>query len=103
MRLAAVTTLALALAIPASAEAAPIRECGDYNMDTGRLTFGSVPSGVWLGNVTVRGTTCRTALRMVRSSGDLPGWRCRNRQTAVETTDVRCTRGSRVIRYQTGA
>ena len=38
MRLAAVTTLALALAIPASAEAAPIRECGDYNMDTGRST-----------------------------------------------------------------
>lgn len=102
----AALTLTLALALPASASAAPVvRECGDYNMDTRRLTFGAVPVGAYLVNVTTRVASCRTALRLIRSrSGRLPGYRCVYRQTAIEETDVRCSAsGGRVIRYQTGA
>lgn len=94
----ATAALTLALALPASASAAPYRECGDIAND-----------GAYLVNVTTRVVSCSTARRALRlmwygKSSGLRGYHCRNRQIGIESSDVRCTAsGGRVIRYQTGA
>jgi hypothetical protein len=100
------SALAVALLVlPASAEAAPIRECGD----AGTLYNGQVS----VYNVTSRNVPCprarRFARRQVRYGGPAcredrfctyRGWRCTHYSHRGES-DVRCTRSSgRVVHWQ---
>ena len=87
------------------ASAAPINECGSWNWKTKGWTYGPVPSGYFLGNLTTRNVSCGLARKLVRSANGLGayGFRCRTTTLGDEYWDVRCTasRGG-VIRYQTG-
>jgi hypothetical protein len=99
-------TAVAALAVPASAEAAPIRECGH----TLRAVPGS-PAGIM--NLTTRDVACGHArefsiaftARIVYSKRHyrFRGFSCTDRTVAHEQDDVRCVSGRRVIHWQIGA
>jgi hypothetical protein len=91
---------ALAFAAGSTAYASTVRECGDL-----------VSSGAGSYNVTTRHVSCHYARRFVRHA---PGrcysgtcryrhFKCRARQEGYELTDIRCVRGAKVIRWQSGA
>ena len=95
--------LALTAAVPAQAEAAPIKECGD------------IGSGYSAANITTRIVACGQARRIARAmyygQVRLPygrSWwgpfRCTVRSVGYETRDVRCVRyHGGVVRWQIGA
>jgi hypothetical protein len=93
-----------------SAQAAPIRECGNwgYHDSSGYFGWGiSSISGAGIYNLTTRLVGCRTARRFARryqgTDTYYPRWRCRERDD-YEASDVRCTAsGGRVIHWQSGA
>lgn len=124
LKLAVVLLLVLAPsaqgAAPPVARDAVIKECGnaDVRFDGSRnylrFTYGEPSAGVW--NITTRGVTCRTARQVVKRSylswcGDsvcrvraaTRRWTCRYTRLGEELGDSRCTAGSRVVRYQSGA
>lgn len=98
------TSLILSTGLTASVSAAPIRECGDtqsvqnvtarnVSCFRARNHAGSMESyGSGSGTVMHRGYRCR-----VRSRNGGPATEFHD----VMILDVRCTRGSRVIRWQT--
>lgn len=111
--LAAVVAVIAAVAVPGTASAAPIKECGNYGWieDEGRTgwTYGPI-DGAGIFNVTTRKVRCRYARRFVLSldgqvgSDRHRGFKCRYVSEEYEYADVRCTRrGGKVIRWQTGA
>jgi hypothetical protein len=93
--------LALGLAHPAGASAAPVRECGDL---AHRHAF----------DITTRKVSCVEARRVVRrwnntvaqrgGDGHVRGLYCDFRELGYEVGDIRCT-GSRgrVVRWQTAS
>ena len=94
--------LALAIALATAAvESASAASCGSVNEFTGRI---STP-----------GVGCRTARTVARqwgrecaqrSSGSCSvtaGFYCRYRDFGVEAGRIRCTSGSRVVRFYTGS
>ena len=91
-RLAIVAVAALALAAPtAGAQQRGITECGD------------VDRGVGIKNLTARGVTCARARQVARRHPrDLTpfGYRCKDREVAQYTYDIRCTSGRKVVRWQ---
>jgi hypothetical protein len=108
-----VSVLALALAAltvalaAASASAAPVRECGTYDLNTMRWTFRPSRGAVNVANLTTRNVSCTTARRFARryrgTDTYFPTWRCREVQE-YESFDVRCTASrGRVIRWQGGS
>lgn len=104
----------LAGVLPATAAAAPVRECGNYGYHDGRQQWTYEPlTGAGTYNVTSRVVGCRTARRLALHASSRAGndrtwryrrWRCRYVSRAYEYADVRCTRaGGRVVRWQFGA
>jgi hypothetical protein len=99
--------LAAPTAVPATADAAPIRECGEF-----RLPYAGW--SVW--NVTTRKVNCRTARiqadRTITRSANTPVGRswwnpymrmtCLTWRYAAAKYDTRCVRGGRVNRFQWG-
>jgi hypothetical protein len=100
-RIAVAALLTLGFVAPASAPAAPIRECGDL---AHRYAF----------NITTRKVSCVEARRVVRrwnntvaqqgGDGRVRGLYCDFRELGYEVGDIRCT-GSRgrVVRWQTSS
>jgi hypothetical protein len=82
------------------AGAAPVRDCGDI-AHTGAGNY----------NVTSRVVSCQYARRFVRaaparcygSKCHFRGFTCHARQVGDELSDIRCVRGSAVVRWQSGA
>jgi membrane-bound lytic murein transglycosylase B len=103
---------ALAAAVPTTAQAAPIQQCGN-SVARGHWTNRPV-EGEAMRNVTTRGVSCRWAHAFVygvqasqtqRRQPNLRGvpvWTCRTRSTGYESADIRCTSGSHVVRWQVG-
>ena len=99
--------LLLAIGSSATAEAAPLRECGDL-----RVSFGV--SIIDVTNITTRGVRCSRARRFSRAFAKqgatfacqegpycfFRGYRCRLRG---RMDDYRCVAGSRVVRWQMNA
>jgi hypothetical protein len=89
-------SLASAFAVPLVAPEALARrggivECGDLDV------------GVGIHNLTTRGVSCSRARRIARaySRDKTPsGFRCRERNPRQFEFDIRCTRGSQVVRWQ---
>ena len=83
---------ATALAAPdALAARGKIRECGD------------VDRGVGIKNLTTRNVSCKRGRRVARRHPrDLTpfGYRCRAREIAEYTHDIRCRKGARVVHWQ---
>lgn len=103
------------LALAGSAQAAPIRECGNYvpvgwahGTWTGYWTFAVVPGFTPVANLTTRNVLCGDARRFslaVSRSGagrSYHSFRCRNTTIGTEDYDIRCTRGSQVVHWQGG-
>ena len=94
----------LGLSLAGAAQAAPIKECGNYSYDYGRWTFGNTGIGAALVNLTTRKVTCREArpFALQEANGKRHrGWHCRRRDFPPEGQDVRCTAsGGRVIHWQ---
>lgn len=116
---------ALLSALPASASAAPIRECNmawdgtrwHYGRDARRV------QGYSAGNFTTRVASCRTARRVfgatrrIQANSDREWrrkakrtravgrvWRCLVVASRYGWSDIRCTaRGGRVVRWQEGS
>jgi hypothetical protein len=111
--LVSLAAAALAAAMLASvADAAPIRECGNFPDANGRWTYDSI-RGAGIYNVTTRRVRCARARDIVRHirfgrrapfRPHYPGWFCRYVHRAYESVDIRCTAsGGRVVRWQAGA
>lgn len=105
-------SIACVAALPATASAAPIGECGNHGWveDLGRVAWVmdiDRISGAGTFNVTSRQVACRVARRVAMKSypgSNYRGWRCRYVSEAHEYADVRCTRPSgAVVRWQTAA
>ena len=82
---------AAGLGAPTASGQDAVRECGD------------IDRGVGIKNLTTRGVSCRRARRIARRHprDETPyGFRCRAREIARYTHDIRCTRGARVVRWQ---
>jgi hypothetical protein len=96
-----------ALVAPASVYARPITECsGVYKFSNQSWYFGDdVPSGAAAFNLTTRGVRCWKARYFVETFDHTRtrDWRCRHTERGYEYMDTRCTRGSKVIRFQTAA
>jgi hypothetical protein len=100
-RIAVAALLTLGLVVPATAPAAPIRECGD------------LPHR-YASNITTRKVSCLEARRVVRrwnntvaqqgGDGRVRGLYCDFRELSYEVGGIRCT-GSlgRVVRWQTAS
>jgi hypothetical protein len=108
-----------ALTVPATAQAAPILECGQNT--TGHWSYGK-PTGAGVWNLTTRNVRCGYARGFVyrahrgwRSGGRPwyvhyghwrnPAFTCRELHGGWEFSDIRCTarRGRLVIHWQTGS
>lgn len=112
-RIVAIAAALAGLTAAPAASAAPIRKCG--NLHPGATHFSWEPlDGAGTFNVTTRVIRCRAAVRVVLNAYDTyahpdrrwrwRGWRCRVKQTGIETSDTRCTNsGGRVVRWQAGA
>jgi hypothetical protein len=97
-RIAVAALLTLGLVLPASAAAAPVRDCGDL-------------AHRYAVNITTRKVSCVEARRVVRrwnntvahrgGDGRVRGLYCDFRELSYEVGDIRCT-GSRgrVVRWQ---
>jgi hypothetical protein len=115
-----IAALAVALLVPATASAAPIKECGNRAAGEG-WTYDEI-SGAGIYNVTSRIASCRAARRVVsavhRSWERDPAepilprrvtvfnyrYTCRFLTRAEELYDIRCTaRKGRVVRWQEGS
>ena len=99
-----VAALALTGGAAGPAEAAPIRECGSFKLGYGMRVYDATTRNVqcWIARIQIHRTWAR--------SGET-GWTwwnrymrmtCRARRYPGPSWDTRCTRGSRVIRYQHG-
>lgn len=92
-----------------SAQAAGISECGNWGWrdSTQTMSWGMTPiQGAGIYNLTTRGVGCTTARKFVRryrgTDTYYPTWNCRE-SNGYESGDTRCTSGSRVIHWQSGA
>ncbi len=96
-----VTTLAMLLPSPAPADAAQSRDCGQM---PNHFAY----------NIEARNVLCGKARRVVRrwsapgaqapgGDGRVLGFYCDYRSTGYEAGRIRCSRGKRVIRWQTGS
>ncbi len=86
-----VAAFATGLGVPVASGQGGVTDCGD------------VDKGVGIKNVTARGVTCKQARRIARThprDATPEGFRCKDRTIARYTYDIRCTRGSRVVRWQ---
>jgi hypothetical protein len=107
----AATALAMAM-LAGLAQAAPIRECGNYPSENNHWTYRSI-RGAGIGNVTSRRIACAEARHIVLHvrfgrrapyRPHYPGWSCRYVRQGYEFADIRCTAsGGRVVRWQAGA
>lgn len=114
--------VAVLLVLPASASAAPIRECGAYGWDEDRngprVLEDDEIVGAGVYNITTRKAPCWRAYKIVRrywhnysdycgNSGTCRigwGYTCRTRSLGIELQDTRCTASrGRVVRFQSGA
>lgn len=90
----------LGLSLAGAAQAAPIKECGNYSYDYGRWTYGNTGIGAALVNLTTRKVTCREArplpFRRQTASATAAGI------VVVETSrpKVKTASGGRVIHWQ---
>lgn len=93
-----------------SAQTADISECG--NKAAGGSWTGSDVSGAGDFNLTARNLSCVEARAIVdhmKFESDppyapyYPGWSCGYLTQAYEFNDIRCTSGSKAIRWQSGA
>jgi hypothetical protein len=65
-----------------------------------------VPDGAGVFDVRARRVACARARRIARAFYDereVPGWSCRERRLDLEHFRVRCTRGSRLVRFDHGS
>ena len=96
---------------PASSEAtSTTQECGNKPAD-GEWTYGEV-EGAGHFNLTARNVPCDEARAIVDRVAfatappyepSYPGWSCRYVSRGQEFTDIRCTSGDKVVRWQSGA
>jgi hypothetical protein len=103
--LLAACVLALAGSAPTAHAASHSRiiECGNHSLGYGHWTYGNLPSGGYLVNLTTRHVGCRYARPFALHGRRHAGWRCHGTTLGIEYVDVRCTASrGRVIHWQTG-
>ncbi len=89
--LVVIVSLSGILSPAAVAQSGSVRECGD------------VDTGVGIKNLTTRRVSCRRARRIARRHPrDVTpfGYRCQERTRQQYEYDIRCRKGSKVVRWQ---